>query len=273
MNSSNSSGGVTAASEYLTVLIVMISVSFTAMLKRFWLSLFLGKQTYGRYGGDLARVMRKALLIGQVSGLARDTEANARLDLGLDLHEEYETLVKDDVSTANDGMKDSLRSIASPSLLIIQGGSLTRHQRSKVDQLLGAWEEPEIAKEQEERISIAAIIQFRQSLSYLNTSRPFSTAFGPASTRNECIRSSEAVHSRLAGDSVLLKFDLIALLAIKDNGEVDEEKLKELIRLFRPDREGNLSLVRSKYGVLLLCPGRCLIRCTFSWTDRFREVY
>ncbi|GKY96763.1 hypothetical protein MPSEU_000635700 [Mayamaea pseudoterrestris] len=95
MNSSNSAGGVTSANEYLTVLVIMITVSSIVMAKRFYLSLFLGKQTYIRYGGDLARLMRKSLLIGQVSGLARDKEdlgfdiGDLKHDLGIDLHEEY----------------------------------------------------------------------------------------------------------------------------------------------------------------------------------------
>jgi hypothetical protein len=245
MNVENPSGRVTDSKEYLTVLVIMTTVSFVVMLKRFWLSLFLGKQTYIRYGGDLAKVMRKSLLIGQVSALARDREdlmiGDVQNDLGIDLYDEYETLVDDDVSMGTEAGKGSVRSISSA--MVMKGNGLTRLQKNKIDQLLGAWEEPEVVKDREERIAIAAIIQFRQSLTFLNTGRPFSVAFGPASTRAECIQSSEAIYSRLVGGSALLKFDLLALLAIDDNGEVDDDKLKELIHLFRPDRQGNLSLV------------------------------
>jgi len=41
----------------------------------------------------------------------------------------------------------------------------------------------------------------------------------------------------------VLSFDIIALLAVQRSGDLDEEKLRYLIKLFRPDREGNLSLL------------------------------
>lgn len=94
--------------------------------------------------------------------------------------------------------------------------------------------------------SIGAIIQFRQSLSFLSSSVPFSAAFGTATTRGECIVCSEAVYNRLMigiPGAAVLTFDIIALLAIRKDGSLDEQKLKALIRLFRPDRDGNLSLL------------------------------
>ncbi|GKY96762.1 hypothetical protein MPSEU_000635600 [Mayamaea pseudoterrestris] len=170
-------------------------------------------------------------------------------------------------------MRDSLRSINSPCPPVARGLSLTRLQKSKIDQLMGAWEEPEVTKAHEERIPIVAIIQFRQSLSYLNTSRPFSTAFGPASTRAECIHSSEAVYSRLVGVASHLKFDLIALLAIDDNGEVDEEKLKELIRVFRPDREGNLNLLEFAKSIDTVYKELRLLRASVANSSKMDRAF
>jgi hypothetical protein len=40
-----------------------------------------------------------------------------------------------------------------------------------------------------------------------------------------------------------LTFDVLALLAVRRQGDLDEQKLKALIKLFRPDREGNLTLL------------------------------
>lgn len=80
----------------------------------------------------------------------------------------------------------------------------------------------------------------------MNTHLPFSSAFGPASTRQECVESSEIIFRRLLlatpGENVL-SFDVIASIAVGDDGQLDETKVKELIKLFRPDREGNLSLI------------------------------
>ena len=41
----------------------------------------------------------------------------------------------------------------------------------------------------------------------------------------------------------MLHFDTIALLATTTDGDIDEQKMKDLVRLFRPDREGNLTLI------------------------------
>lgn len=80
----------------------------------------------------------------------------------------------------------------------------------------------------------------------MNSSVPFSAAFGPATTRQECVAGAEALYHRLLSstpEQQLLPFDVIALLAIDSSGDLDEVKVKELIRLFRPDREGDLTLL------------------------------
>jgi len=71
-------------------------------------------------------------------------------------------------------------------------------------------------------------------------------SFGIADTREHCIESSQKVYKRLllrqAKDEVL-DFDTIALLATMDNGDIDEDKMKELIWIFRPERDGTLTMV------------------------------
>ena len=93
---------------------------------------------------------------------------------------------------------------------------------------------------------ISAIIQFRSSLSCLNTSFPFGAAFGPAGNRKECVESIEAVYRRLLlnyQNTTILHFNTIASLAVRSHGKLDEDLLKELIKLFRPDRDGQLELL------------------------------
>jgi hypothetical protein len=41
----------------------------------------------------------------------------------------------------------------------------------------------------------------------------------------------------------ILTFDVIALLAVQGNGELNLEMMRDLIKLFRPDRDGNLSIL------------------------------
>jgi hypothetical protein len=98
----------------------------------------------------------------------------------------------------------------------------------------------------QEHVNIASIIQFRQSITYLNEEFPFGVAFGPASSRQECVESAEMVYNRLMlciPSKICLTFDVLALLAVRKEGDLNEEKLKALIKLFRPDRSGNLMLL------------------------------
>jgi hypothetical protein len=68
-----------------------------------------------------------------------------------------------------------------------------------------------------------------------------------ADTRENTIQSSQEVYRRLqlrSPDEEKLKFETIALIAVRRDGSLDETKLKDLVRLFRPDRDGSLSMVR-----------------------------
>lgn len=53
--------------------------------------------------------------------------------------------------------------------------------------------------------------------------------------------SSQNVYQRLllkTPGQTILNFETLALTAMKSNGTLDQEKLKDLIRLLRPDRDG-----------------------------------
>jgi hypothetical protein len=68
-----------------------------------------------------------------------------------------------------------------------------------------------------------------------------------ADTRENTIQSSQEVYRRLqlrSPNEEKLKFETIALIAVRRDGTLDETKLKDLVRLFRPDRDGSLSMVR-----------------------------
>jgi hypothetical protein len=73
---------------------------------------------------------------------------------------------------------------------------------------------------------------------------PFSVSFGLADTRDACIQSSQVVYDDLVkpGDEAL-KFETLSVLAKDSEGIIDHNKLKDLIRLFRPDRDGRLSKI------------------------------
>jgi hypothetical protein len=102
-NATNPAGSIVESETYLRFLAIGLGVSFMVAMKRFWVGLFLGRQTFckcilfprrqstalmhilmltldfgvmitAQYANDLTRVMKKNLLIGQVAALARDME-------------------------------------------------------------------------------------------------------------------------------------------------------------------------------------------------------
>ena len=96
----------------------------------------------------------------------------------------------------------------------------------------------------DKKVTLGAVLQFRRALTLLKRRYPFSPAFGPTDTREMCIDSAQNVYDRLlrrdADQEKDLNFDVLAVLAM-DAGDLDEDKLKDLIKLFRPDRDGKLS--------------------------------
>ena len=115
----------------------------------------------------------------------------------------------------------------------------------KLIQLIGEWEEPTITVGNKAKtISIQDVLQFRQAVLCLDSKHPFSYAFGPANTRENCIESAQDVYNRLllhCPDKLVLQFDTLALITLDKNGEIDERKARKLIRLFRPARDGSLT--------------------------------
>jgi hypothetical protein len=59
--------------------------------------------------------------------------------------------------------------------------------------------------------------------------------------------SSQKVYERLLRcdpDKPAINFrDTIALLAVDEDGDIEPHKMKDLIQLFRPDRDGDLSMI------------------------------
>jgi hypothetical protein len=75
---------------------------------------------------------------------------------------------------------------------------------------------------------------------------PFGPAFGVCRNRLECIEGAETVFRDLllaTPGKYELSFDVLALLAINDDGEMNEQKVKQLIKVFRPERDGSLTLL------------------------------
>jgi hypothetical protein len=223
-----------------------------------------------RYSEDLARVMSQAILVGKVAGLARDiVRSNVCYDdFGLPPSSANYDLGDEENSPMNPATTG--RAALRPNMF---AGVDESGVKLQIDALLGEWEEPEAQRELDVRFdrpcfvaplvqiaqsvfaafvssqedpTIASIAQFRQSTAYLNTPLPFGAAFGPATTRQEVIEATETLYNNLMSslpDRGILTFDLLALLAVQDSGEIDLSLMRNLIKLFRPDRDGNISLL------------------------------
>ena len=126
-------------------------------------------------------------------------------------------------------------------------GSLNQAQQARITSLLGQWEEPTVSNNlNPTRVSVNELLQFRRALEYLNTAYPFSGSFGPADTREAMVESSQDVYDRLllrSPDPYSISFDLIALLGVTKDGNLNHEKLKSLIHIFRPERDGSIPCI------------------------------
>jgi hypothetical protein len=94
--------------------------------------------------------------------------------------------------------------------------------------------------------SISAVLRFRNALNLIRNDHTFSMAFGPTHTRDACIQSSQETYTRLLSATpgeTNLHFETLGLIAIQDNDEIDQKKAKDLVKVFRPRRDGFLTMV------------------------------
>lgn len=74
----------------------------------------------------------------------------------------------------------------------------------------------------------------------------FGIAFGNTDNRECCIQSGQSVYQRLIarqGSEDVLHFDSIAEITVCKDGTLNHQKLKEFVRLFRPNRQGILTVI------------------------------
>ena len=118
----------------------------------------------------------------------------------------------------------------------------------KVKNMLDRWDEPVNKLDRRVDASIADILKFRKAMATMDDRHPFSIHFGPASTRNECIKSTQKVFRRLTryAGSADVPFGLIKQLAVSRlHGETMENEVKvlRLKALFHPNSADAISLV------------------------------
>lgn len=125
-------------------------------------------------------------------------------------------------------------------------GSLHFSEILKLMKLLDMWEEPTFqAHASNEITSISAVLCFRKALLLLEQKYPFSRDFGAADKREACIESSQKLYLHLVKNmpDPTLRFETLAMLSVDSKGQINQQKAKDIIKLFRPDREGNLTMI------------------------------
>ena len=90
-------------------------------------------------------------------------------------------------------------------------------------------------------MTIASLLHFRRALAFVDVDYPFSEAFGPASTRQLCVESSQDVFERLARGGDEISMGVFTPLVKDPHSETDQEKVKDLVKLLQPSRHGTLT--------------------------------
>lgn len=110
----------------------------------------------------------------------------------------------------------------------------------------------------------------------MDTDFPFSAAFGLADTREACIASAQDVYDKLMMKERTingeLHFDTIAVLAIRRNGDFDNDRAKDLIRTFRPDRDGGISMVEFVRSVDNVYKELRMLRATVASSSKIDQA-
>lgn len=292
----------------LKVQLIALVLSVVVAVKRLLIGFYQGRKTFLHYAEELSTLMTKLLLISEVSNLAIDLEMEEQeiddlsdsdngSNMGDHMNHLYKRkgsrisgidnateLLKRNIDDEEGGDIDGSRTGSSYStiktnmtrnkLLVSDQddafvtGLLSQSQKRRIERLLGSWEEPENEKIMTENVSIGAILQFRRSLKKLDSSFPFSYAFGKADTRDFCIQSSQNLYFRLLEKSPdkVFHFNILGLTALRSDGSLDQEKLKSLIKVFRPDRDGLLSLIDFVKSTVCIEQLRCLLFCLENTT-------
>eukprot|EP00977_Amphora_coffeiformis_P029733 scaffold42631_cov168-Amphora_coffeaeformis.AAC.1 len=258
-NEANPSGQIVNSEWNHRLTAIAVAVGVIVSAKRFWLAQFSEK---------LASIMKKILLISEVASLGRAFERYAlthkddmtrrrvsvtSYGVNSERLRGMITSVPDESQCADGDEATEFVDTADAKYVIDPDdrhpmtGALSQTQKGRILTLLGQWSEPTLAEKKTDTApTVNEILQFRRALEYLHTSFPFSGSFGLADRRETTIESAQEVYGRLllrSPDPDTLNFDVIALLGVGRDGELDCGKLKDLIKLFRPDRDGTMECV------------------------------
>lgn len=272
----NPSGNFPAYDIYKNVVILTLCSGIAVALKRFIIGLKFGQNSYYRYADRLSSVLKDILQVSRVSRLpeikreyiakTKQTfvEEAIECNIWLEKHayidhsaeeEEGESAAPSTTVDDDGDVRPSLN------LGTFSEDMMSSAQQLKITEMLGEWEEIELTDKTVEDPSLNAIVQFGSSVGVLESSYPFGQAFGKAETRHHVVDSAQHIYAdllKLQGrlklreiyesnggldPATILKFHTLSIVAMDDHGNLDVRMAKELMSVFRPTREGDISLV------------------------------
>ena len=234
----NPAGKVLEAQVYQALLIFALVAGIVVTAKRYYIGLLFGKSTYSRYSEKLSSILKDSLLVSTIARFSKDAYET-----------EQDSIEKQVVVHASsylpkiptkEGRADSRPRLDRGDRSIFSVG-----EKKLIIDLLEDWEEIDLSDKGVEEPSISSIVQFRASESYLYSDFPFSPSFGFVKTRVQMVDGAQEVYTRLVekqNDGNVLTFQTIAQTAVK-KGKLEKETVKDLVRLFRPTRDGLLTLL------------------------------
>jgi hypothetical protein len=126
---------------------------------------------------------------------SNDKDTSQKTNVDLDTTAESATMER-----MEEGAAAAVSSSSSEQPILLQTSehqTITDSQRIKIDQLLGEWEDLDVAERKAEDPSLSSIVQFRASCQVLDSPFPFSQAFGYARNRYEVIECSQRLYTNL----------------------------------------------------------------------------
>ncbi len=124
-------------------------------------------------------------------------------------------------------------------------------------------------------------MQFKQTLAFMDLNFPFSKAFGLADSREHCLESAQDLFKCFVPASSqnpdTLQFETLSSIAENpETGDLDEKMLKDLVKIFRPERDGTLKLIDFVRSIDRVYKGFRLLRASIrssSHIDQAFEAY
>jgi hypothetical protein len=245
-NPSGSSRSFTASLINRDLLLYMIFVGIAIALKRFATAIQFGKASYSRYANRLSHVLKHISRIYKVTNGSTQGQKNRFVYKGTD-EKSFNIAVKNSIidSMKNDDDIDSTKDNS-----LCHDGSSSNISKTGLSSILDSiegWEEIELTtKKNENELSLSALVQYGCSIKILDSFYPFSYAFGYCFDRCSVLQNSQRLYSELtieSSDNTPLHFRTLALASMDKGGELDEQELKDLIHVFRPNRDGTISMI------------------------------